>query len=75
MQDFNYLASNALEVTLELGCDKYPTKDRLDDLWDENKKSLYEFIWQVRGLGTRNKLAINSWVILGERQMDCGELI
>ncbi|XP_018017205.1 carboxypeptidase E-like [Hyalella azteca] len=47
MQDFNYLASNAMEITLELGCDKYPSQDRLAELWRENKKSLYEFMWQV----------------------------
>uniref|UniRef100_A0A6A7FR08 Carboxypeptidase E-like n=2 Tax=Hirondellea gigas TaxID=1518452 RepID=A0A6A7FR08_9CRUS len=47
MQDFNYLASNALEVTLELGCDKYPTTDRLEELWQENKPPLYQFMWQV----------------------------
>ena len=47
MQDFNYLASNSFEVTLELGCDKYPTEERLEELWLENRKPLYEFMWQV----------------------------
>ena len=51
MQDFNYLASNAFEVTLELGCDKYPAEGRLRDLWQENRKPLYEFMGQVGGGG------------------------
>jgi len=45
MQDFNYLASNDFEITLELGCDKYPTKESLSSEWEDNKKSLIEFIW------------------------------
>jgi len=45
MQDFNYLASNDFEITLELGCDKYPPASSLAGEWNDNKKSLLEFIW------------------------------
>ncbi|XP_023341961.1 carboxypeptidase E [Eurytemora carolleeae] len=45
MQDFNYLASNDFEITLELGCEKYPSADSLQGEWEDNKKSLIEFIW------------------------------
>merc|ERR1712106_348581 len=45
MQDFNYLASNDFEITLELGCDKYPTKESLSSEWADNKAALLEYIW------------------------------
>jgi carboxypeptidase E len=47
MQDFNYLASNCFELTLELGCRKFPPGKELNSLWNENQKSLIHFIWQV----------------------------
>merc|ERR1712241_820143 len=45
MQDFNYLASNDFEITLELGCDKFPASSSLKSEWEDNKKSMLEFIW------------------------------
>lgn len=48
MQDFNYLASNDFEITLELGCDKYPPASKLQKEWNDNKEALLEFMWQVR---------------------------
>ena len=47
MQDFNYLSSNDFEITLELGCDKYPPASSLSKEWENNKKALIEFIWLV----------------------------
>lgn len=47
MQDFNYLASNDFEITLELGCDKYPPGSELENEWNNNKKALLEFMWMV----------------------------
>merc|ERR1712226_1461141 len=51
MQDFNYLASNDFEITLELGCDKYPPRESLEGEWKDNKASLMEFMWAAhRGI-------------------------
>merc|ERR1712045_497581 len=47
MQDFNYLSSNDFEITLELGCDKYPDASLLQKEWEDNKQSLLEFAWQA----------------------------
>ncbi|XP_068211125.1 carboxypeptidase E-like [Palaemon carinicauda] len=47
MQDFNYLSSNDMEVTLEVGCDKYPPGSALEQEWLDNKQAMMEFLWQV----------------------------
>lgn len=44
MQDFNYLHSNCFEVTVSLGCDKFPPEEELFNAWHENAEALIAFI-------------------------------
>ncbi|CAH8460091.1 unnamed protein product [Dicrocoelium dendriticum] len=47
MQDYNYLATNAFEITLEVSCEKFPDEISLLKLWSENIDSLLNFLIQV----------------------------
>jgi len=47
MQDFNYLSTNCFEITLELGCIKFPKDSALPKEWADNKKALYDYMWQT----------------------------
>ncbi|XP_045429936.1 carboxypeptidase Z [Pipistrellus kuhlii] len=44
MSDFNYLHSNCFEVTVELGCVKFPPAEALYGLWQHNKEPLLRFV-------------------------------
>ncbi|XP_043268241.1 carboxypeptidase D-like [Venturia canescens] len=48
MQDYNYLHSNDFEITLELGCTKYPRAEELPNLWLENREALLVLIEMSR---------------------------
>jgi carboxypeptidase D len=48
---FNYLFTNAMELTLELSCCKYSNRDRLLPEWDINIRSLVTYVEQAhRGI-------------------------
>ncbi|CAK1604257.1 unnamed protein product [Parnassius mnemosyne] len=47
MQDFNYLATNAFEITLELGCKKYPLENELENEWHRNREALLAYLWKA----------------------------
>ena len=44
MQDWNYVHTNNMEVTLELSFRKYPSASRLDAYWAENRASMYAYM-------------------------------
>lgn len=54
MQDFNYVHSNAFEITMELSCCKYPPASTLLHEWDINQEAMYKYIeathMGIRGL-------------------------
>lgn len=47
MQDWNYLNTNCFEVTIELGCVKYPKEKELSKYWEQNRRALLQFLHQV----------------------------
>lgn len=51
MGDFNYLHTNCFEITVELGCDKFPAEEELHTGWRENKEALLTFAESVRHQG------------------------
>ncbi|XP_018422958.1 PREDICTED: adipocyte enhancer-binding protein 1 [Nanorana parkeri] len=51
MNDFSYLHTNCLELSIYLGCDKFPHESELAEEWETNKEALLAFMEQVhRGI-------------------------
>lgn len=47
MQDWNYIRADCFELTLEIGCKKYPPAEKLPMYWEENRDALLTYIEQV----------------------------
>ncbi|XP_031840288.1 carboxypeptidase D svr [Nomia melanderi] len=48
MQDYNYLHSNDFEITIEVGCTKFPNATDLPTYWLQNREPLLRFIEMSR---------------------------
>lgn len=46
MQDWNYVNAGVFEITLELGCDKFPKREELPMLWNDNREALIKYMEQ-----------------------------
>ena len=62
MQDWSYVFTSNMEVTIEMGCDKYPKDSELQSYWNDNKGALLAFITQVRCLFTVSNVLENPTV-------------
>ncbi|KAI8441905.1 hypothetical protein MSG28_005582 [Choristoneura fumiferana] len=47
MQDWNYLHTSDMELTLELGCFKFPPAEDLPSYWEDNREALIAYIEEV----------------------------
>ena len=72
MQDWNYLHTNCFELTIEMGCVKYPTADRLPAFWQANKFSLLVFMGQVSMLLSVYRCCMSVRLKTGKGRADCG---
>uniref|UniRef100_A0A0N8E8A2 Carboxypeptidase D n=1 Tax=Daphnia magna TaxID=35525 RepID=A0A0N8E8A2_9CRUS len=47
MQDWNYVHTNDMEITVEVSCFKYPMAKDMKNYWELNRQSLLEYIEQI----------------------------
>ncbi|XP_013034603.2 carboxypeptidase Z [Anser cygnoides] len=47
MADFNYLHTNCFEITVEVGCEKFPLEEELFTIWHENRDALLNYMEMV----------------------------
>lgn len=64
MQDWNYLNTNDMEITLELSHRKRPYSNRLTGFWEENKPALLAYIKKVH-TGAKGKVTRNGQPVQG----------
>eukprot|EP00112_Aurelia_sp_Birch-Aquarium-sp1_P017416 Seg4035.2 transcript_id=Seg4035.2/GoldUCD/mRNA.D3Y31 product="Carboxypeptidase D" protein_id=Seg4035.2/GoldUCD/D3Y31 len=76
MQDYNYVIRNCMEVTIELGCNKFPGVSGLARAWEQNRKALVSYLSMAhRGIkgfvkDQQGKPIKGATVSIGDRRHD-----
>ncbi len=68
MQDYNYLWTGCMEITLEVSCCKFPPKSMLSRIWNENKVSLLTYLQQVHR-GVRGLIRDQNEIPIGNAEI------
>lgn len=55
MQDWNYLNTDNMELTMEISNQKYPSDTQLSQFWLDNKESLYSYMEMIQ-IGVRGQI-------------------
>ena len=67
MQDWNYVAAGVFEVTIEMGCTKFPFASELLQLWLDHREPLIRYMEQVhRGVNGFVKSSIGTKIANAE---------
>ena len=61
MKDYNYMQKNCFEVSIYLGCCKFPYANTLQNFWAVNKKPLIYYMYQVSGEIPVSSIYIYIW--------------
>ncbi|KAL9698071.1 hypothetical protein quinque_001512 [Culex quinquefasciatus] len=48
MQDWSYIVGGAYELTLEVGCNKFPKAEELPAFWNQNREALLRYVEQAQ---------------------------
>merc|ERR1712032_271283 len=64
MQDFNYVHSNSLEITVELTCCKHPPASTLARHWRDNRDSLIAYLEEAH-TGVKGQVVREGGVVAG----------
>lgn len=67
MQDWNYLHTNCFEITIEMGCYKYPYSSKLMHFWQENQRPMLALLDEVHKGVAGFILDANNQSIVGAR--------
>ncbi len=73
MQDWNYLNTGDLDVTVEVSFDKYPPARDLDRYWADNRASLYNYVRQARLWSWFTAPLLTSFTHVRRRGWACAE--